>query len=109
MLLCVTTLPRPPTLASYPRRNSLDALRLVLATLVIVSHSWPVGGFGPDPRLGVLTLGEVAVAGFFGISGWLITASRMTSTLRGFAWRRCGGRALAGRLRGGRALADRLA
>jgi peptidoglycan/LPS O-acetylase OafA/YrhL len=87
-LLCVTTPPEPPTLASYPRHNSLNALRLVLATLVIVSHSWPVGGFGSDPRLGVLTLGEVAVAGFFGISGWLITASRMTSTLRGFAWRR---------------------
>lgn len=84
----VTTPREPPTLVSYPRHNSLNALRLALATLVIVSHSWPVGGFGPDPRLGVLTLGEVAVAGFFGVSGWLITASRMKSTLRGFAWRR---------------------
>lgn len=76
------------TLADYPRRNSLNALRLGLAALVIVSHAWPLGGFGPDPRIGGATLGEIAVAGFFGLSGWLITHSRCTSGPAEFAWRR---------------------
>jgi peptidoglycan/LPS O-acetylase OafA/YrhL len=84
----VISLDGAKTLTSFPRRNSLNAIRLVLAAAVIVSHAWPLGGFGPDPRIGQLTLGEVAVAGFFGISGWLITQSRYASTLPTFAWRR---------------------
>ena len=76
-------------LADFPdRRNSLNALRLALAVLVIVSHAWPLGRFGNDPRLGALTLGEVAVAGFFAISGWLITQSQLSGGLAGYAWRR---------------------
>jgi peptidoglycan/LPS O-acetylase OafA/YrhL len=72
-----------------PRRNSLNALRLVLATLVIVSHSWPVGGYGADPGMGDQDLGDWAVAGFFAISGYLITMSRMHSkTLVDYFWRR---------------------
>ncbi|MGP3535731.1 acyltransferase family protein [Microbacterium sp. RD1] len=72
-----------------PRRNSLNALRLVLATLVIVSHSWPIGGYGPDPGVGDLSLGEWAVAGFFGISGYLITMSRdRARSLGDYLWRR---------------------
>ncbi|WP_161634018.1 acyltransferase [Williamsia sp. D3] len=58
------------------RANSLNSLRLLFAALVIVSHSWPVGGFGSDPKLGDLKLGEFAVAAFFAISGFLITASK---------------------------------
>ncbi len=72
-----------------PRRNSLNGLRLVLAVLVIVSHSWPIGGYGHDPGDGDLTLGEWAVAGFFAISGYLITSSRLHSrTLLDYLWRR---------------------
>lgn len=72
-----------------PRRNSLNALRLVLATLVIVSHSWPIGGYGHDPGVGDLSLGEWAVAGFFAISGYLITMSRVRSrSLGDYLWRR---------------------
>lgn len=72
-----------------PRRNSLNALRLLLATLVIVSHSWPIGGYGADPGIGDLTLGEWAVAGFFAISGYLITMSRVRSrTFGDYLWRR---------------------
>ncbi len=72
-----------------PRRNSLNALRLVLAVLVIVSHSWPIGGYGHDPGDGDLTLGAWAVAGFFAISGYLITASRLHSSgLLDYMWRR---------------------
>ncbi len=32
-----------------PRRNSIGFMRLVMATAVIVSHAWPLGGFGTDP------------------------------------------------------------
>lgn len=80
----------PRTLASEfdPRNNSLNALRLVLASLVIVSHAWPIGGFGPDPTIGGVGLGGWAVAGFFGISGFLIAGSRQRSSAAGFLWRR---------------------
>jgi peptidoglycan/LPS O-acetylase OafA/YrhL len=71
-----------------PRHNSLNALRLVLASLVIVSHAWPIGGFGPDPTIGGVGLGGWAVAGFFGISGFLIAGSRQRSSATGFLWRR---------------------
>lgn len=77
------------SLAEFPtRRNSLNALRLLLAALVVVSHASPIGGFGVDPRLGPYSLGGFSVAGFFAISGWLITQSRLSGTLRSFIWRR---------------------
>jgi peptidoglycan/LPS O-acetylase OafA/YrhL len=62
------------------RRNSLNAIRLLLAVLVVVSHSWAIGGFGPEPSLGGAHLGTWSVLGFFCISGYLITASRLGST-----------------------------
>jgi peptidoglycan/LPS O-acetylase OafA/YrhL len=71
-----------------PRNNSLNALRLALATLVIVSHAWPIGGFGGDPKVGDLSLGGWAVAGFFAISGFLITTSRLRSSFSSYMWRR---------------------
>jgi peptidoglycan/LPS O-acetylase OafA/YrhL len=71
-----------------PRHNSLNALRLVFATAVIVSHAWPLGGFGNDPAFGGLTVGEWAVGGFFVISGYLITGSRLHNSLGAFMWRR---------------------
>ncbi|BCW19529.1 acyltransferase [Arthrobacter sp. NtRootA9] len=58
-------------------RNSLNALRLILAATVIVSHSWWLGGYGPEPQPGGLKLGSWAVLGFFGISGYLISMSRL--------------------------------
>ena len=72
-----------------PRNNSLNALRLALAGLVIVSHAWPIGGFGSDPELGKVGLGTWAVAGFFAISGYLIASSRLRSGFGPFLWRRC--------------------
>lgn len=75
--------------AFNPRKNSLNAIRLVLALLVIVSHSWPIGGYGADPRFGDQTLGNWAVVGFFAISGYLITASRVHSkNFLEYLWRR---------------------
>ena len=81
--------PTAPPLDTFdPRHNSLNALRLILAVLVIVSHAWPLGGFGPDPQWGDFTIGTWAVAGFFAISGWLIMGSRLDSSLRSYLWRR---------------------
>lgn len=62
------------------RQNSLNAIRLALAATVLVSHSWAVGGFGAEPVIGGLQVGGWAVLGFFAISGFLITASRIAST-----------------------------
>jgi peptidoglycan/LPS O-acetylase OafA/YrhL len=75
-----------PTIATTfdRRRNSLNAVRLLLALLVIVSHSWALGGFGDEPHLGGAHLGTWAVLGFFAISGYLITASRLNSSPRRF-------------------------
>ncbi|MET3946703.1 peptidoglycan/LPS O-acetylase OafA/YrhL [Arthrobacter sp. UYCu512] len=61
-----------------PRSNSLNAIRLGLALLVMVSHSWALGGAGAEPELGGANLGTWAVFGFFGISGYLITRSRLS-------------------------------
>lgn len=80
-----------PTIESEfnAHRNSLNALRLALAAAVIVSHSWPAGGYGDDPGFGDQNLGAWAVAGFFAISGYLITMSRVHSpTLLDYMWRR---------------------
>jgi peptidoglycan/LPS O-acetylase OafA/YrhL len=82
---------RSLTSALDPRRNSLNALRLILAGAVVVSHSWPIGGYGADPGHGPdgSNLGSWAVAGFFVISGYLITASRVNSRSFGdYLWRR---------------------
>lgn len=72
-----------------PRHNSFNALRLLLALLVIVSHAPPAGGFGEPPMVGDVELGGWAVAGFFAISGWLITASRLRLGVAAYLWRRC--------------------
>jgi peptidoglycan/LPS O-acetylase OafA/YrhL len=82
--------PRPVTVADLVDRRSpgFDALRLVLAFLVLVSHTWPLGGFGeepgspPAPRY--LTLGGFAVAGFFAMSGLLVGRSAARRPLRAF-------------------------
>lgn len=68
------------------RGASADLLRVALATLVLFSHSFALTGRGalePLHRLtgGATTLGQVAVAGFFLLSGYLVAGS----------WRRCGG------------------
>ncbi|HEY3087694.1 MAG TPA: acyltransferase [Jatrophihabitantaceae bacterium] len=70
------------------RRNSLNFLRLVFALMVIVSHAWPIGGYGDDPRVAGEKLGTWAVAGFFAISGYLIANSRLHGTMSTFLVRR---------------------
>ena len=85
---------RPTSLGEALRghSNSLGFLRLVLAALVIFHHSFPLGGFGPDPMIalsdGQATLGSLAVTGFFAISGYLIAKSGMNADVVQFMWRR---------------------
>jgi peptidoglycan/LPS O-acetylase OafA/YrhL len=66
------------------RSNNLNALRLVLATLVILSHSFQLTSGKPsDPFLNFChqqeSCGSLAVDLFFFISGLLITASWLNS------------------------------
>ncbi len=87
--------PTPPrTLADAfdPRRNNIDALRLMLATMVLVSHSWffvlgekdPIGSLA-----GGRDLGELAVDGFFLMSGFLVTRSHLRAPSTGrYLWHR---------------------
>lgn len=75
------------------RDNSIAALRVLLAALVVFSHSYDVGGFGLDPLVifshGHQSFGSLAVAGFFALSGFLITQSycRSRSVWR-YLWHR---------------------
>jgi peptidoglycan/LPS O-acetylase OafA/YrhL len=72
-------------------RNSLGVLRFVLASAVIFHHSFPLIGI-PDPfstfSMGQSSIGSVAVAGFFAISGYLIAKSGTNSDVLQFMWRR---------------------
>jgi peptidoglycan/LPS O-acetylase OafA/YrhL len=71
-----------------PRSNAITPMRLALALLVVFSHAFPAGGFGPDPLLattGQLQFGTVAVIAFFGLSGFLLARSRESSSLAAFA------------------------
>jgi peptidoglycan/LPS O-acetylase OafA/YrhL len=61
--------------------NSLNLIRLILAALVIFSHTYPVGYGLPDPRFGGQSPGHWAVIGFFVLSGYLVTGSRLTRSL----------------------------
>jgi peptidoglycan/LPS O-acetylase OafA/YrhL len=78
------------TLAStlHPRHNSFNALRLLFAAVVIISHAPLVGGWRNPYLWGGLEVGGWAVGGFFAISGWLITGSRLRLSLLTFLWNR---------------------
>ena len=61
------------------RRNNFDVLRFLAATLVVISHSFPLTGHAKDP-LEMMTgsqanLGKVGLAVFFIMSGFLVTKS----------------------------------
>lgn len=64
--------------ASYAHANNFDAIRIIAALAVLVSHHFAlVGQFEPS-ILGLHTLGGAAVLVFFLISGYLVTASWLT-------------------------------
>lgn len=77
-----------------PRNNSIGFLRWLMALMVIFSHAGPIAGFYGGKDLGTQwseeqSFGGVAVCGFFFLSGFLITRSKLgpVSTPR-FFWHR---------------------
>jgi peptidoglycan/LPS O-acetylase OafA/YrhL len=76
-----------------PRRNSVNALRLALAGLVLVSHTIQLSTADGDP-VGRFTdshvdLSTMAVDAFFALSGFLIAGSYLSSPSVGrYLWRR---------------------
>jgi peptidoglycan/LPS O-acetylase OafA/YrhL len=58
-----------------PRNNALNAWRLVLATSVILCHSFGLTGRVPSSAAAHQLLDAVGVDGFFAISGFLVTSS----------------------------------
>jgi peptidoglycan/LPS O-acetylase OafA/YrhL len=71
--------------------NAFGLLRVVLAGMVIVSHSWSLGAYGKEPLVvlsGGTTLGYLAVAGFFALSGALVAQSAERTTPGRFLWQR---------------------
>lgn len=71
------------------RSGGFDVLRLVLAFLVLISHTWVLGGFGREPGSPfgpeILTLGGFAVGAFFALSGLLVGRSALRRTPARFA------------------------
>ncbi|HEX8429491.1 acyltransferase [Hymenobacter sp.] len=64
--------------------NNFDFLRLLFASLVIVTHSYPLSGIPEEDILfrfskGETSLSGIGVAGFFVISGYLISISLLRS------------------------------
>ncbi len=72
------------------RLNNFDALRLLAALSVVVSHSFAIAG-NPQPAVGAMDLGTIGVVVFFGVSGFLITQSWITDP---HLWRFAAKRAL---------------
>lgn len=75
-------------------QNNFDIIRLVAATMVIITHSFALLGLGDSDGLSSITKGalqfsHLGVAVFFTISGYLITQSAQHSkSITGYLWRR---------------------
>lgn len=76
----------------FTHDNAFGLLRLTFALLVLVTHAYHLGGFGPEPMwawtANQISFGTVAVGGFFVISGFLITASGRANDVVQFMWKR---------------------
>jgi peptidoglycan/LPS O-acetylase OafA/YrhL len=83
-------LPVAKVLPGASRLNNFDALRLLAAFAVVISHSFAIAG-NPQPTVGVMDAGTIGVVVFFGISGFLITQSWSTDS---HLWRFAAKRAL---------------
>jgi len=72
--------PPPP---GFRARNGFDLIRLILAVLVVYSHARLVGGFGESwlqtATKNQIGIGILAVWGFFGLSGFLVSQSFLAS------------------------------
>jgi peptidoglycan/LPS O-acetylase OafA/YrhL len=71
-----------------PRKNSLNFLRLVFALLVLVGHAARLGGYSWGLWLIRSPFQDIAVNGFFAISGYLITVSALRSNTVRYLWQR---------------------
>ncbi len=74
--------------ALLPRSNSLNLIRLLLASLVVLSHAVSLGGYGSETILGWTSIRTLAVFSFFGISGYLIAGSAEANGAARFLWHR---------------------
>jgi peptidoglycan/LPS O-acetylase OafA/YrhL len=70
------------------RHNSLNFLRLFLALTVVVSHAIGIGGFKIQNGINQTSFGQIAVYGFFGISGYLIAGSAQRNHAGRYLWQR---------------------
>lgn len=71
------------------RLNNFDALRLLAALAVLISHSFAIAG-DPQPHVGAMDVGTIGVMVFFGISGFLIAQSWLLDSHVGrFLVKRC--------------------
>ena len=71
-----------------PRRNSLNFLRLVLASVVVITHALPLAAYLVIGGINGTGFGEIAVYGFFGISGYLIAGSALRNHAGRYLWQR---------------------
>jgi len=81
------------SVAAESRKNSIGFLRFLFAAMVLCSHSFTLGAFGPEPLTtlsqGRDSLGGVALQCFFVLSGFLITRSYAGGgSLFRFLWHR---------------------
>ena len=77
-----------PDFASHA--NGITAGRMILALMVVASHSFTMAGL-TEPLVaetGQVSLGLLAVYGFFGLSGYLLTISRQRTSTTDFLWNR---------------------
>ena len=69
-------------------RVGLNFIRYMLALIVIYDHSFHMGGFGEEPVIYSLgersAFGQIAVGGFFVLSGYLITISAQNNSFADF-------------------------
>ncbi|WP_157892018.1 MULTISPECIES: acyltransferase family protein [Frankia] len=79
--------PRPTLATVFTGPNSIGALRLWLAVTVLLSHGWALSGHH-TPALGRHEYDEVALNGFFAVSGFLVTRSGTRLSVPRFLWHR---------------------